>query len=48
MVDKHQSLIWGIDLTPLVDDEKDPFAFVKQHIDRFADEVKARIAKMSG
>jgi len=26
----------------------DPFAFVKEHIDRFADEVKARITKMSG
>jgi len=47
LVDKDQALIWGIDLTPLLDDEKDPFAFVKQHIDRFADEVKARIAKMS-
>jgi LmbE family N-acetylglucosaminyl deacetylase len=47
LVDKDQSLIWGIDLTPLIDDEKDPFAFVKQHIDRFADEVKARIAKLS-
>jgi LmbE family N-acetylglucosaminyl deacetylase len=47
LVDKDQSLIWGIDLTPLIDDEKDPFAFVKQHIDRFADEVKSRIAKLS-
>jgi len=47
LVDKDQALIWGIDLTPLLDDERDPFAFVKQHIDRFADEVKARIAKMS-
>jgi LmbE family N-acetylglucosaminyl deacetylase len=47
LVDKDQALIWGIDLTRLLDDENDPFAFVKQHIDRFADEVKARIAKMS-
>jgi len=47
LVDKDQALIWGIDLTPLLDEERDPFAFVKQHIDRFADEVKARIAKMS-
>jgi len=47
LVDKDQALIWGIDLTPLIDDERDPFAFVKQHIDRFADEVKARITKMS-
>ena len=47
-VDDNRALIWGIDLTPLLEDEKDPFAFVKQHIDRFADEVRARIAKMSG
>jgi LmbE family N-acetylglucosaminyl deacetylase len=47
-VDDDRALIWGIDLTPLLKDEKDPFAFVKQHIDRFADEVRARIAKMSG
>jgi LmbE family N-acetylglucosaminyl deacetylase len=47
-VDEASALIWGIDLTPLLHSEKDPFAFVKQHIDRFADEVKARIAKMSG
>jgi LmbE family N-acetylglucosaminyl deacetylase len=48
LVDKNQALIWGMDLTPLIHDERDPFAFAKQHIDRFADEVKARIAKMSG
>jgi LmbE family N-acetylglucosaminyl deacetylase len=47
LVDKDQALIWGIDLAPLLDDDRDPFAFVKQHIDRFADEVKTRIAKMS-
>jgi LmbE family N-acetylglucosaminyl deacetylase len=47
-VDKHQAMIWGIDLTPLLHDDKDPFAFVKEHIERFADEVKARITKMSG
>jgi len=48
LVDKDQALIWGIDLTPLVHDEaKDPFAFVKQHVDRFADEVRTRIAKLS-
>jgi len=48
LVDKNQGLIWGIDLTPLIDDQRDPFGYVKEHIDRFADEVKARIAKMSG
>jgi len=47
LVDKNQALIWGIDLTPLVmDDTADPFDFVKQHIDRFADDVRSRIAKM--
>jgi len=46
-VDKNQALVWGIDLTPLVADEAiDPFDFVKRHIDRFSEDVKARIAKM--
>jgi LmbE family N-acetylglucosaminyl deacetylase len=48
VVDQHRALIWGIDLTELVRDETlDPFTFVKQHIDRFADDVRTRIAKMS-
>src|SRR6266542_259504 len=48
LVDKNQALIWGIDLTPLVHEaSRDPFAFVKQHIDRFAEEVSARVAKLS-
>jgi LmbE family N-acetylglucosaminyl deacetylase len=47
LVDKNQALIWGIDLSPLVIDETaDPFDFVKRHIDRFAEDVKARIVKM--
>jgi LmbE family N-acetylglucosaminyl deacetylase len=48
LVDKNQALIWGIDLTPLVTDEAaDPFDFVKRHIDRFAEDVRARIVKMT-
>jgi LmbE family N-acetylglucosaminyl deacetylase len=48
LVDKNQALIWGIDLTPLVnDDAADPFDFIKRHIDRFADDVRARIGKLA-
>ena len=47
-VDGRQALIWGMDLTPLVVDETaDPFALVQGHIDRFAAEVRARMAKLS-
>jgi LmbE family N-acetylglucosaminyl deacetylase len=46
-VDAHRALIWGMDLTPLVAaDTSDPLAFVKEHIDRFADEVAARMARL--
>jgi LmbE family N-acetylglucosaminyl deacetylase len=48
LVDKNQALIWGIDLTPLVTDEgADPVDFIKRHIDRFADDVRARIGKLA-
>jgi LmbE family N-acetylglucosaminyl deacetylase len=48
LVDDSQSLIWGIDLTPLIDDAaRDPSSFVAEHVDRFAADVKARIARMS-
>jgi LmbE family N-acetylglucosaminyl deacetylase len=48
LVDQRQALIWGIDLTPLVaDKDQDPVAFVQQHIDRFAADVKVRISRMS-
>jgi LmbE family N-acetylglucosaminyl deacetylase len=47
-VDKYNSLIWGMDLTPLIqDDKKDPFAHVQEHIDRFTKDVKDRVAKFS-
>jgi hypothetical protein len=36
-----------MDLTALVaDDAQDPARFVEEHIQRFLDDVKARIAKM--
>lgn len=47
-VDKNQALIWGMDLTPLMNDPKlDLFAYVKSYMDRFADEVKDRIQRMN-
>jgi LmbE family N-acetylglucosaminyl deacetylase len=48
VVDESEALIWGIDLTPLVDDPaSDPASFVEQHIARFVADVKTRIGKMS-
>ena len=48
VVDECQELIWGIDLTPLVDDlAQDPARFVATYIERFAADVNARIEKMS-
>ncbi|HEY3592481.1 MAG TPA: PIG-L family deacetylase [Polyangiaceae bacterium] len=46
-VDNRQALIWGMDLTPLLaDDTIDPLAFVEDYIDRFADEVSARVRRL--
>jgi LmbE family N-acetylglucosaminyl deacetylase len=46
-VDAGDAMVWGMDLTPLVtDDAQDPARFVEEHIKRFLDDVKARIAKM--
>jgi LmbE family N-acetylglucosaminyl deacetylase len=46
-VDESASLIWGMDLTPLVADEKrDPFQYVEEHVERFTADVKSRLAKM--
>jgi LmbE family N-acetylglucosaminyl deacetylase len=48
LVDGNQALIWGMDLTPLVDDPAmDPASFVARHLDCFAADVQARLAKMS-
>jgi LmbE family N-acetylglucosaminyl deacetylase len=47
LVDKNQALIWGIDLTPLIHEEAlDPFEFVQRYIERFTNDVRARIAKL--
>jgi hypothetical protein len=43
--DRHQALIWGMDLTPLMDDENDPVSFVAEHIRRFEADVLERLAK---
>jgi len=47
-VDKHQALIWGMDLTPLVQNPSlDLFEYVKTYMDRFTGEVKDRISRMN-
>ncbi|MEA3365097.1 MAG: PIG-L family deacetylase [Candidatus Hydrogenedentes bacterium] len=47
-VDEATGLNFAMDLTPLVADvSKEPGAYVQEHIQRFADEVKARVAKLS-
>ena len=46
--DVATSVIFGIDLTPLVKDDKlEPTAFIHGFIDRFAQEVSGRLAKLS-
>jgi LmbE family N-acetylglucosaminyl deacetylase len=45
--DRHTQLIWGMDLTPLLEGT-DPATLVKNYIDRFESEVSTRIAKLSG
>jgi LmbE family N-acetylglucosaminyl deacetylase len=48
LVDQGRALIWGIDLTPLVEEPaQDPEGFVERYIDRFAADVRARLARMS-
>ena len=44
--DQHSSLIWGMDLTPLLSGA-DPTQLVKDYIQRFESEVSARIARFS-
>lgn len=47
--DAHEAVIYGMDLRPLLDDVTlDVGLFVKNRIDRFAAEVLARLAKLSG
>jgi LmbE family N-acetylglucosaminyl deacetylase len=46
--DKADSVIFGVDLTPLIKDDKlDPAKYVQGFIDRFAQEVSGRLAKLS-
>jgi LmbE family N-acetylglucosaminyl deacetylase len=46
--DVAESVIFGIDLTPLVKDDKlDPAKYITGFIDRFSQEVSARLAKFS-
>lgn len=47
-VDKNKALSWGMDLTPLIqDDSIDPFDYTKIYIDRFTNEVKDRVRRLS-
>ena len=47
-VDETTGMNFAMDLTPLVTDTaKDPGEYVLEHIQRFADEIKARMAKLS-
>ncbi len=47
VADGRQALVWGLDWTPLaMDDAKDPMTFMGEHIQRFLEDVKGRIAKL--
>lgn len=47
--DESTSLAYGMDLSPLVQDTGlDPWAYVSGYMDRFADEVKGRMAGLQG
>ena len=47
-VDESSALIFGVDLTPLVDDEKlDVNSYMQSYIDRFAKDVSGRLAKLT-
>jgi LmbE family N-acetylglucosaminyl deacetylase len=43
--DQHSALIWGMDLTPLLDGA-DPAELAEQYIQRFRDEVSGRIGRL--
>jgi LmbE family N-acetylglucosaminyl deacetylase len=48
-VDVSQSMNFGMNLTPLVEDDSiDPAAYVQQHVDRLAADVRQRIVKYNG
>ena len=47
LVDGHQAVIWGMDMTALVEHPTvDPSTFAARYVDRFAADVKARLARM--
>lgn len=47
-VDNVEEAIYGLDMTPLIrDDAPEPLDFIKDFINRFAEEVTARITKLS-
>jgi hypothetical protein len=47
-VDESTSLIYGLDLTPLIENERlDIRAYLGGFLNRFAQEVSSRIAKLS-
>ncbi|HVN82255.1 MAG TPA: PIG-L family deacetylase [Terriglobia bacterium] len=47
-VDVSQSINFGMDLSPLIQDDKLDIAhFIQQHIDRFASDVKSRLTKFA-
>ena len=45
-VDQSEAIVFAFDLTPLLDETRDPSAFVEEHMQRFLADVKMRIAKM--
>ena len=45
-VDKSTSLIFGVDLTPVMDPGTDVKQYAMAYIDRFAKEVTARLGKL--
>jgi LmbE family N-acetylglucosaminyl deacetylase len=45
--DRHSALIWGMDLTPLLQGA-DPIRLVKDYIERFESEVTERMRRLSG
>ena len=47
-VDAAQMINFGIDLTPLIQDDKlDPTEFIGRFVKRFADDVEQRVKKNS-
>jgi len=46
-VDETDSISFGLDITELANSGLSPTAFINGYIDKFRDEVTARIAKLS-